>query len=191
MHTHENGCVVCKLYRYIGNKSKKLMYVLLESSPLVQLEEHLQHSRAERGKVYFLITAAIMIIWRLYNPIPFWGSVFYILFTATECSTFLLYCVPVLHGILPDKYVAHCLLFSKAIRLLLSDAITPADIELADSLLRLFWRLTEQYYGEPIELLIEQAHTHHRIVIHIYSTLQGLSSARLISIFFATYHIML
>ena len=78
----------------------------------------------------------------------------YIFFTATECRTFLLYCVPVLHGILPDKYVAHCFLLSKAVRLLLSDAITSADIELADSLLRLFWRLTEQYYGKAIELVL-------------------------------------
>ena len=92
--------------------------------------------------------------------------------TATECRTFLLYCIPILHGILPDKYVAHCFLLSKAIRLLLSDMISPEDIELADTLLRLFWRLTEHYYGKyhsQIHMQIGYIY----IYIYIYIMLVG------------------
>ena len=66
-------------------------------------------------------------------------------FKATECRTFLLYYIPILHGILPDK--AHALLLSKAMRLLLADEISHTDIEIAENLLLLFWRLTEKYYG--------------------------------------------
>ncbi|CAI8020857.1 hypothetical protein GBAR_LOCUS12434 [Geodia barretti] len=66
---------------------------------------------------------------------------------ATECRTFLLYYLPLLHGILPDKYLVHALLLSKAMRLLLADEISQADIEIADNLLGLYWRLTEDYYG--------------------------------------------
>ncbi len=52
-----------------------------------------------------------------------------------------LYYVPsTLHGILPDKYLAHVLLLSKAMRLLLDDCINLAN------LLQLF-KLTESYYG--------------------------------------------
>jgi hypothetical protein len=66
---------------------------------------------------------------------------------ATECRTFLLYYLPLLHGILPDKYLVHALLLSKAMRLLLADEISQADIEIAENLLGLYWRLTEEYYG--------------------------------------------
>ena len=51
-----------------------------------------------------------------------------------------------LHGILPDKYLAHALLLTKAVRLLLADEVSHADIEIADNLLCLYWRLTEEYY---------------------------------------------
>ena len=70
-----------------------------------------------------------------------------LLSAATECRTFLLYYLPILHGLLPDKYLAHALVLSKAIRILLSDHITPMDLEGAESLLLLFWRLTETFYG--------------------------------------------
>lgn len=66
---------------------------------------------------------------------------------ATECRTFLLYYLPILRGILPDKYLAHALLLSKAIRLLLSDNVSYSDIDVSEHLLLLFWRLTEKYYG--------------------------------------------
>ena len=66
---------------------------------------------------------------------------------ATECRTFLLYYLPLLCGILPDKYLAHVLLLSKAMRLLLGDQLSHADVEIAENLLKLFWRLTEKFYG--------------------------------------------
>ena len=65
---------------------------------------------------------------------------------ATECRTFLLYYLPLLAGILPDMYLAHALLLSKAIRLLLGDRLSQADIDIAENMLQLFWRLTEQFY---------------------------------------------
>ena len=68
-------------------------------------------------------------------------------FLATECRTFLLYYMPILKGILPDRYLAHAFLLSKSIRILLSDEIPVNDIDFAESLLLLFWRLTEKYYG--------------------------------------------
>ena len=72
----------------------------------------------------------------------------YVYFLATECRTFILYYLPILHGILPDQYLAHALLLTKAMRILLQDEISYAEIEIAENLLRLFWRLTEDYYGE-------------------------------------------
>ena len=67
--------------------------------------------------------------------------------SATECRTFWLYYLPLLCGILPDQYLAHALLLSKAMRLLLGDQVSHADIEIAENLLQLFWRLTEEFYG--------------------------------------------
>lgn len=76
---------------------------------------------------------------------------------ATECRTFLLYYLPILCGILPDKYLAHALLLSKAIRLLLGDQVSLADIDISENLLMLFWRLTEEYYGQRLSISIVDA----------------------------------
>lgn len=77
-------------------------------------------------------------------------SQFLFFIAATECRTFLLYYLPaVLHGILPDKYLAHAVLLSKAIRILLGECISLRDVELAEQLLLCFWQLTEKYYGQP------------------------------------------
>lgn len=46
-----------------------------------------------------------------------------------------------------DQYLAHALLLSKAMRIRLGDQLSHADIEIAENLLRLFWRLTEKFYG--------------------------------------------
>ena len=73
---------------------------------------------------------------------------FLFLNTATECRTFLLYCVPLLHGSLPDKFLAHALLLSKGIRILLGDQISHSEVDMAEHLLCLFWKLTEEYYGK-------------------------------------------
>lgn len=69
----------------------------------------------------------------MYNRVPY-----YQIFTidaATECRTFLLYYLPILRGILPDKYLAHALLLSKAIRLLLSDNVSNSDIDVSEHVL--------------------------------------------------------
>lgn len=68
---------------------------------------------------------------------------------ASECKVFLLYYLPaVLHGILPDKFLSHALILCKAIRLLAGDAVSYAEVDIAEELLNLFWRLTEKYYGQ-------------------------------------------
>ena len=70
-----------------------------------------------------------------------------VLLTATECRTFLLYYIPILCGILPDKFLAHVLLLSKATQILLSDSLSHMDISFSEQLLQLFWSLTGTYYG--------------------------------------------
>ena len=61
---------------------------------------------------------------------------------------FLLYYLPVVVlGILPDKFLSHALILCKAVRLLVGDTVSYSDIEIAEELLCLFWRLTENYYG--------------------------------------------
>ena len=67
---------------------------------------------------------------------------------ATEFRSFLLYYPVVPCGILPDRYLAHLLLLSKAMRILLGNSIPPSDLQLAQELLGLFWKLHEQYYGK-------------------------------------------
>ena len=67
---------------------------------------------------------------------------------------FLLYYLPaVLIGILPDKFILHALILCKAIRLLVGDAVSFADIEIAEQLLFLFWRLMEKYYGKLLRYI--------------------------------------
>ena len=66
----------------------------------------------------------------------------------TECRAFLLYCLPnALLGVLPDKYFARALLLSKAIRILVGDSVSLLAFDIAEELLHLFWKLTENYYG--------------------------------------------
>ena len=100
------------------------------------------------------------------------------LLPATECRTFLLYYLPVLSGILPDRYLAHALLLSKALRLLLGDQVSLADIDISENLLMLFWRLTEEYYGERMSytyanifLMFYPGLKHCKINIHLLSHL--------------------
>lgn len=67
---------------------------------------------------------------------------------ATECRTFLLYYLPpALHAILQDKYPAHALVLSNAVRLLLGDCISFSDIAVAEQQLLCFWQLMVKYYG--------------------------------------------
>ena len=79
---------------------------------------------------------------------------------AQECRNFLLYYVPAtLIGILPDQYFCHILLLVKGIRLLLGTNITPSDVEVADQLLKLFYKLYEEYYGKHMNGTIIVMHT--------------------------------
>lgn len=79
---------------------------------------------------------------------------------AQECRNFLLYYVPVtLIGILPDQYFCHILLLVKGIRLLLGTNITPSDVEVAEQLLKLFYKLYEEYYGKHTNGIIIVRHT--------------------------------
>lgn len=122
----------------IGTLETKLQKLMLKwwlSNLLTALCECLKVSEVEHGKAFMGCALCARIkLW--------YFSV------ASECRTFLLYYLPILQGILPDKFLAHALLLSKAIRLLLSDCITPMDLEGAEHLLVLFWRLTEKYYGK-------------------------------------------
>ena len=74
----------------------------------------------------------------------------FLLCIATEFRAFLLYYPVVLCGILPNHLVAHLLLLSKAMRILLGDSISASDLQLAQELLDLFWNLQEKYYGNSL-----------------------------------------
>lgn len=79
-----------------------------------------------------------------------------VLFTASECRAFLLYYLPVLlHGILTAKYLAHAMILAKAIRLLLGE-VSRDNIDTAEQLLLLFWRLMGKYYGQYLIVLYKQ-----------------------------------
>lgn len=55
-----------------------------------------------------------------------------------------------LHGILPDNFLIHVLLLTKAMRILLADFVTNAELNIAEELLQLFWKYHEKYYGKYI-----------------------------------------
>lgn len=60
----------------------------------------------------------------------------------------MLFVVPVvLNGILPDKYYIHAFLLIKSLRILLSSCITDDSLQLAEKLLKRFYKLMEEYYG--------------------------------------------
>ena len=70
---------------------------------------------------------------------------------ASEFRALLLYySLPVLSDLLPPDYIYHLSLLVSAMHLLLNDTILPADIDLAHSLLDLFYSLTNQLY--PIQI---------------------------------------
>ena len=48
---------------------------------------------------------------------------------------------------LPDHLVAHTLLLTTALRILLGQSIYKPNIMLAQELLDMFWQLHEKYYG--------------------------------------------
>ena len=119
------------MYRYIGNRvaEAEVRLRLVKPPDFIGRIPKAFRGLGWKGKRFLVCTI-------MYNPFP-----------ATECRTVLLYYLPILKGILPDLYLAHVFLLSKSIRILLSDEILVADIDFAESLLLMFWRLTEKYYG--------------------------------------------
>lgn len=63
-------------------------------------------------------------------------------------SWVLYYSIPVLHGLLPTKYVAHWALLVEAVHLMLQQQISSVDIELCDLLMLEFVVKTQLLYGE-------------------------------------------
>lgn len=144
-------------YRYIGNKVRQVNCRLQSVKPpqgITRAPKNVEHGSGWKG-IHFLLYCAVwdrVFFWLLYVSIfctlvMYW-NIFPLPLSASECKLFLLYYMPfALIGILPDKFLCHALILSKAIRLLVGDAGSHADIEIAEELLRLFWRLTEKYYG--------------------------------------------
>ena len=61
----------------------------------------------------------------------------------------MLYLVPAtMNGILLDQYYVHVFLLIKAVRILLGDCISEAELKLAEKLLKKFHILFEDYYGK-------------------------------------------
>lgn len=78
-------------------------------------------------------------------------SIIYILYTASEWKSFLLYLVPAtLNGILHDKFYLHAMLLVKPIRILLANRISQEGLLHANKLLKKFCALVEDYYGKLI-----------------------------------------
>ena len=63
-------------------------------------------------------------------------------------SWVLFYALPVLHGILPVRYFTHFSYLVAALHLLLSDAISMADIKNSYEFLMKFYSQHEQLYGQ-------------------------------------------
>lgn len=68
---------------------------------------------------------------------------------ARELENWLLFCcIPVLTGILPNKYLKLWLLFAQAVYLLSLVAVTHENVNSADALLKHFLCLSQEYYGD-------------------------------------------
>ena len=81
---------------------------------------------------------------------------------ASEFRAWLLYySLPVLSDLLPAEYIHHLSLLVSAMHILLSDTISPSDIDLAHNLLDLFYLLTSQLY--PIQICTMNFH----LLIHL------------------------
>jgi len=68
---------------------------------------------------------------------------------ASELQAWLLYfCIPCLHGFLPDKYLHHLAMLSEGIYICLSDTISESDLQRAQMLLDNFYKDFAELYGE-------------------------------------------
>lgn len=79
-----------------------------------RLPENIQ--KGSSWKVFYIRNAKTLIM-------EMWFTI--IIYIASQCQTFLLYYLPsTLHGILPDKYLAHVLLWSKVLKILLDNCVS-------------------------------------------------------------------
>ena len=65
----------------------------------------------------------------------------------------LFYAIPVLRGVLSDKYFQHFVLFSEALWLLLQSAPSLEDVAMAERLLQHFCMKFAAYYGKVLQVL--------------------------------------
>ena len=57
---------------------------------------------------------------------------------------------PTVYGILEDKFYVHIFLLIKLVRILLANAISEEELQMAEKCLCKFCKLMEEYYGEFI-----------------------------------------
>lgn len=69
---------------------------------------------------------------------------------ANEWKTWMMVCVPILHGILPLKYVRNLSRFVKSMSLLSADNITEKDIKNAEELYQKFYKDASRLYGKQV-----------------------------------------
>jgi hypothetical protein len=69
---------------------------------------------------------------------------------ANEWKTWLIVCIPILKGILPDDYVNHLSKFVVALTLLTRDMISEAEIDTAEELLKDFCDKAGDLYGKKV-----------------------------------------
>jgi len=81
------------------------------------------------------------------------GMTFFFLASEYRAWT-LLYCLPVLRGILDEEYLQHFVLFSEALWLLLQSVVSPEDITKAERMLQHFCFKFSAFYGTQINILL-------------------------------------
>lgn len=78
---------------------------------------------------------------------------------ASELKAWLLYySLPILVKVLPEKYVVHFALLVEGIHILLSDDISPTDLDVAETILDKFYEDFEPLYGK-LHLHVKLTHT--------------------------------
>ena len=82
---------------------------------------------------------------------------------ASEWRTFIFYCLVVLHGILPRKFLQHFFLFVHGVYCLLGDSIKQSTINVAEVCLTRFVIQTEDLYG-----LKSCSFNVHQLVLYIW-----------------------
>ena len=94
---------------------------------------------------------------------------------ANEWKTWLLICIPILQGILKDPYIEHLSKFVSALSLLISDKISPQDIDIAEKLLKQFNRDAPTYYSNYVLTFNMHLITHAAECVRKWGPLWGYS----------------